>query len=83
MHRIVIVGGGIGGLVTATHLARKLRGSDKAEVLLVDRNRAHVWKPMLHTFAAGTSDYANENVSLSAFAQADSEPRHSGTPPSG
>ena len=30
----------------------------------MDRNRAHVWKPMLHTFAAGTSDYANENVSF-------------------
>jgi NADH dehydrogenase len=63
-HRIVIVGGGIGGMVTATHLARRLRGSSKAEVLLIDRNRAHVWKPMLHTFAAGTSDYANENVSF-------------------
>ncbi|MGH6793673.1 MAG: FAD-dependent oxidoreductase [Methylocella sp.] len=37
LHRIVIVGGGIGGLVTATHLARRLRRSGKAEVLLVDR----------------------------------------------
>ena len=64
LHRIVIVGGGMGGLVTATHLARRLRGSGKAEILLIDRNRAHVWKPMLHTFAAGTSDYANENVSF-------------------
>jgi NADH dehydrogenase len=64
LHRIVIVGGGIGGLVAATHLARKLRRSGRAEVLLIDRNRAHVWKPMLHTFAAGTSDYANENVSF-------------------
>ncbi|MGH9454604.1 MAG: NAD(P)/FAD-dependent oxidoreductase, partial [Terriglobia bacterium] len=64
LHRIVIVGGGIGGLVTATHLVRRLGRSGKAEVLLVDRNRAHVWKPMLHAFAAGTSDYANENVSF-------------------
>ncbi len=64
LHRIVIVGGGVGGLVTATHLVRRLGRSDKAEVLLVDRNRAHVWKPMLHTFAAGTSDYAYENVSF-------------------
>jgi NADH:ubiquinone reductase (H+-translocating) len=64
LHRIVIVGGGIGGLVTATHLARRLGRSGKAEVLLIDRNRAHVWKPMLHTFAAGTSDYAEENVSF-------------------
>jgi NADH:ubiquinone reductase (H+-translocating) len=64
LHRIVIVGGGIGGLVTATHLVRRLGRSGKAEVLLVDRNRAHVWKPMLHTFAAGTSDYAYENVSF-------------------
>jgi NADH:ubiquinone reductase (H+-translocating) len=64
LHRIVIVGGGIGGLVTATHLVRRLARSRKAEVLLVDRNRAHVWKPMLHTFAAGTSDYAYENVSF-------------------
>jgi NADH:ubiquinone reductase (H+-translocating) len=64
LHRIVIVGGGVGGLVTAIHLVRKLRRSGQAEVLLVDRNRAHVWKPMLHTFAAGTSEYAYENVSF-------------------
>jgi NADH dehydrogenase len=64
LHRIVIVGGGIGGLVTATHLVRRLGRSGKAEILLVDRNRAHVWKPMLHTFAAGTSDYTYENVSF-------------------
>ena len=64
LHRIVIVGGGVGGSVTATHLVRRLGRSDKAEVLLVDRNRAHVWKPMLHTFAAGRRIMRTENVSF-------------------
>jgi NADH dehydrogenase len=64
MHRIVIIGGGIGGMVTATHLARRLGRSGKAEVVLVDRNLADVWKPMLHTFVAVTSDYADEKISF-------------------
>jgi NADH dehydrogenase len=67
--RIVVVGGGIGGLVTATHLARRLRGTGLAEIVLVDRNRAHVWKPMLHRFAAGTATYADENISFMPHAK--------------
>jgi len=47
MHRIVVVGGGIAGIVTATHLSRRLTRSKTAEILLTDHNRAHVWKPML------------------------------------
>ena len=69
MHRIVVVGGGIAGIVTATHLSRKLRRSGLAEVLLIDRNRAHVWKPMLHSFAAGTANYTNENISFISHAK--------------
>jgi NADH dehydrogenase len=69
MHRIVVVGGGIAGIVTATHLSRKLRRSGSAEVLLIDRNRAHVWKPMLHSFAAGTANYTNENISFISHAK--------------
>lgn len=52
---IVIVGGGIAGLALATKLGKKLGRSGKANITLVDRNTSHVWKPMLHTFAAGTS----------------------------
>lgn len=68
MHRIVIVGGGIAGIVVATHLSRKLR-RESADVLLIDHNRAHVWKPMLHTFAAGTANYTNENISFISHAK--------------
>ena len=69
MHRIVVVGGGIAGIVIATHLSRRLTRSKTAEILLIDHNLAHVWKPMLHTFAAGTANYANENVSFVSQAQ--------------
>ena len=69
MHRIVVVGGGIAGLVIATHLSRRLARSKTAEILLFDHALAHVWKPMLHTFAAGTANYANENVSFVAQAK--------------
>ena len=45
MHRIVVVGGGVAGIVTATHLSRRLMRSKLADILLIDHNLAHVWKP--------------------------------------
>ena len=62
MHRIVVVGGGIAGIVVATHMGRRSGRRNETSILLVDRNPAHVWKPMLHTFAAGTATYANESI---------------------
>jgi NADH:ubiquinone reductase (H+-translocating) len=53
-HRIVIVGGGAGGLELATKLGDTLGKSGRAEVTLVDRSRTHVWKPLLHAIAAGS-----------------------------
>ncbi len=53
-HRIVIVGGGAGGLELATKLGDKLGESGRAEVTLVDASRTHVWKPLLHAIAAGS-----------------------------
>jgi NADH dehydrogenase len=55
-HRIVIVGGGAGGLELATRLGDRYRNSDAAEVILVDRSPTHVWKPLLHEVAAGSMD---------------------------
>lgn len=53
-HRIVIVGGGAGGLELATALGNKYGKSDAVRVTLVDRSRTHIWKPLLHAIAAGS-----------------------------
>ncbi len=55
-HRIVIVGGGAGGLELATALGDKLGKRGRADVTLVERHRTHVWKPKLHEIAAGSMD---------------------------
>lgn len=55
-HRIVIVGGGAGGLELATRLGDSLGKSRKALITLVDQSRTHLWKPLLHQVAAGSMD---------------------------
>ncbi len=55
-HRIVIVGGGAGGLELATRLGNSLGRKGRAQVILVDRSSTHVWKPLLHEVAAGSLD---------------------------
>ena len=56
LHRIVIVGGGAGGLELATRLGRTLGRRRQALITLVDRSRTHLWKPLLHQVAAGSMD---------------------------
>lgn len=56
MHRIVIVGGGAGGLELATKLGNKIGKQGRAAVVLVDRSPSHLWKPLLHEVAAGSMD---------------------------
>ncbi|MDX2220688.1 MAG: NAD(P)/FAD-dependent oxidoreductase [Burkholderiales bacterium] len=53
-HRILIVGGGAGGLELATRLGDSLGRKGRAQVTLVDRARTHLWKPLLHEVAAGS-----------------------------
>lgn len=68
-HRLVIVGGGVAGLDIATHLGGKRIGDRALEVTLVDRESAYVWKPMLHTIAAGTSDAGAQQTVYAAQAR--------------
>jgi len=55
-HRIVIVGGGAGGLELATRLGERLGRRKRALITLVDKSRTHLWKPLLHQVAAGSMD---------------------------
>lgn len=69
MHRIVIVGGGAGGLALATQLGRRLGARGQAEVTLVDSDRTHIWKPLLHQLAAGSFDTHSEEIEYLAQAR--------------
>lgn len=68
--RLVIVGGGVAGLEVASTLGRRWRGrADAPSLTLVDRESAHVWKPMLHTIAAGTRDISQQQTTYLAQAR--------------
>ena len=66
--RIVVVGGGAGGLELVTRLGDTLGRRRQAEVTLVDRARIHLWKPLLHEVAAGSMDL--DDHALDYLAQA-------------
>ncbi|HEX9275014.1 MAG TPA: NAD(P)/FAD-dependent oxidoreductase [Casimicrobiaceae bacterium] len=67
-HRIVIVGGGAGGLPLAARLGDKLGRRGRAEITLVDRYATHLWKPLLHEVAAGRMDADVHGVDYLALA---------------
>ncbi|QFU22541.1 NAD(P)/FAD-dependent oxidoreductase [Shewanella eurypsychrophilus] len=66
--KIVIVGGGAGGLELATQLGHKLGKKNNAQIVLVDKNRTHIWKPLLHEVATGSLDSDLDGVVYSAHA---------------
>jgi NADH dehydrogenase len=67
--RIVIAGGGIAGILLATKLGDQLVRSGRAAVTLIDSSPTHIWKPMLHTIAAGTRDVQQQQVVYVAHAR--------------
>ncbi|MEO1205265.1 MAG: NAD(P)/FAD-dependent oxidoreductase [Pseudomonadota bacterium] len=67
-HKIIVVGGGAGGLELATTLGDKLGRKKKAHVTLIDRSRTHIWKPLLHEIAAGSMDVSRHELDYIAQA---------------
>jgi NADH dehydrogenase len=68
-HRIIIVGGGAGGLELATRLGKSLGKRKRAQVTLVDANLTHIWKPLLHEVAAGSLNAHEDELNYVAQAK--------------
>nr|WP_175579799.1 MULTISPECIES: NAD(P)/FAD-dependent oxidoreductase [Vibrio] len=67
--RIIVVGGGAGGLELATKLGRTLGRKKRADITLVDRKSSHLWKPLLHEVATGSLDEGVDALSYRAHAK--------------
>ncbi len=65
--QIVVVGGGAGGLQLAAKLGARY-GREKFDIILLERNRTHIWKPLLHEVAAGSLDANLDEVGYGAHA---------------
>lgn len=62
MKRIVVVGGGAGGLELVAKLSKFAKKHKWLQIILVDKQRTHVWKPLLHEVAAGVIDKNSDGV---------------------
>jgi NADH dehydrogenase len=58
-NRIVILGGGFGGVYAALHLERLLARKPEVEICLVSRDNFFLFTPMLHEIAAGDLEITN------------------------
>jgi NADH:ubiquinone reductase (H+-translocating) len=54
--KIVVVGGGAGGLELVRRLGARYGRKSGYDIILIDRNRTHIWKPLLHEVATGSLD---------------------------
>jgi NADH:quinone reductase (non-electrogenic) len=68
LHRIVVVGGGAGGIELVTRLGDTLGRSGRADIALVEKARTHLWKPLLHEVAAGSMDVSRHELDYLAQA---------------
>src|SRR5215218_1483731 len=61
-HRVVVIGGGFGGLQAATHLARA-----PVELTLIDRRNFHLFQPLTYQVATGALSPAEVSYPLRAI----------------
>ncbi|NMB41752.1 MAG: NAD(P)/FAD-dependent oxidoreductase [Firmicutes bacterium] len=64
MNRVVIVGAGYAGILTAKKLARKFRGDAETSITLIDKNPFHTMLTELHEVAAGRVEEDSIKISI-------------------
>ena len=67
--RIVVIGGGAGGLELVVRLARKLKRDRNVDVVLIDKNPSHIWKPLFHEVATGSMNSHHDEASYRMLAR--------------
>src|SRR5271154_4144113 len=65
--RILILGGGFGGVYTARHLERLCNGRPDVEIVLVSRDNFVLMTPLLFEVFSGTLDVRDCSVPIRAF----------------
>ena len=65
--RILILGGGFGGVATARHLERLFRRRQDVEIVLVSRDNFVLMTPLLFEVFSGTLDLKSCSVPIRAF----------------
>src|ERR1700741_1531575 len=65
--RIVILGGGFGGVSTAAHLERLCRRRPDVEIVLVSRDNFIVLTPLLFEVCSGTLDPRHCSLPIRAY----------------
>ena len=66
-HRVLVLGGGFGGLAAALAVERELGGQPDTSILVVDRDNSSLFTPLLWTVADGRADAADVVVPIRAF----------------
>jgi NADH dehydrogenase len=66
-HRVLVLGAGFGGLMTATMLADRLPPTSGASVLVVDSDNSLLFTPLLWTVAEGRAEADDVVVPIRAF----------------
>ena len=67
--QVVIIGGGAGGLELAVKLAKRYRRRNDTDVVLIDKNPTHIWKPLLHEVATGSMNSYHDEASYRMLAR--------------